>query len=64
MTEELKRTLAEGLAALGLTPPEGAVDKLALYCDLLLEKNQVYVPDGDFDFVLDWIKTRCVNAKK
>lgn len=41
MTEELKRTLAEGLAALGLTPPEGAVDKLALYCDLLLEKNQV-----------------------
>jgi len=30
----------------------------------LLEKNQVYVPDGDFDFVLDWIKTRCVNAKK
>ena len=30
----------------------------------LLEKNQVYVPDGDFNFVLDWIKTRCVNAKK
>ncbi len=30
----------------------------------LLEKNQVYVPDEDFDFVLDWIKTRCVNAKK
>ena len=35
MTEELKRTLAEGLAALGLTPPAGAVDKLALYCDEL-----------------------------
>ena len=41
MTEELKTTLAEGLADLGLTPPEGAVDKLALYCDLLLEQNRV-----------------------
>ena len=41
MTEELKITLSEGLTALGLTPPAGAVDKLALYCDLLLEKNQV-----------------------
>ena len=41
MTEELKITLSEGLTALGLTPPSGAVDKLALYCDLLLEKNQV-----------------------
>ena len=41
MTEELKTILAQGLADLGLTPPEGAVDKLALYCDLLLEKNQV-----------------------
>ena len=41
MTEELKTALGEGLAALGLTPPAGAVDKLALYCDLLLEKNRV-----------------------
>ena len=40
MTEELKTVLAGGLTALGLTPPEGAVDKLALYCDLLLEKNR------------------------
>ena len=30
----------------------------------LLEKNQVYVPDEDFDFVYDYIKTRCTNAKK
>lgn len=41
MTEELKTTLVQGLAALGLTPPPGAADKLALYCDLLLEQNRV-----------------------
>lgn len=41
MTEELKSTLAEGLAALNLTSPDGAVEKLSLYCDLLLEQNQV-----------------------
>lgn len=29
----------------------------------LLEKNQIYVPDEDFDFVYDFIKTRCKNAK-
>ena len=29
----------------------------------LLFKNQVYVPDEDFDFVYDFIKTRCMNAK-
>ena len=29
----------------------------------LLERNQVYVPDEDFDFVYDYIKSRCVNAK-
>ena len=40
MTEALKTVLAEGLTALGLTPPDGAVDRLALYCDLLLEKNR------------------------
>ncbi len=41
MTEELKSTLTQGLAALGLTPPANAVEKLSLYCDLLLEQNQV-----------------------
>ena len=41
MTEELKSTLAQGLAALSLTPPEDAVEKLSLYCDLLLEQNRV-----------------------
>lgn len=41
MTEERKRELAQGLEALGLTPPPGAVEKLGLYCDLLLEKNRV-----------------------
>lgn len=29
----------------------------------LLGKNQVYVSDEDFDFVYDFIKSRCVNAK-
>ena len=29
----------------------------------LLDKNQVYVADEDFDFVYDFIKSRCVNAK-
>lgn len=41
MTEELKNTLTQGLAALGLTPPGDAVEKLGLYCDLLLEQNKV-----------------------
>ena len=41
MTEELKTILTQGLAALGLTPPDGAVEKLSLYCDLLLEQNRV-----------------------
>ena len=41
MTEELKITLSQGLAALGLTPPAEALEKLSLYCDLLLEQNQV-----------------------
>lgn len=30
----------------------------------LLNRNQVYVPDEDFDFVYDWIKSRCTNVKK
>ena len=29
----------------------------------LLDKNQVYVPDEDFDFVYDFIKLRCTKAK-
>lgn len=29
----------------------------------LFNKNQVYVADEDFDFVYDYIKSRCVNAK-
>ena len=41
MTEELKRTLADGLGCLGLSPTQGQIDQLALYCDRLLEKNQV-----------------------
>lgn len=27
-----------------------------------LNKNQVYAATEDFDFVLDWIRTRCINA--
>ena len=41
MTGELKNTLTQGLAALGLTPPGDTVEKLGLYCDLLLEQNKV-----------------------
>ncbi len=29
----------------------------------LFDRNQVYVPKEDYDFVLDYIKSRCVNAK-
>ena len=29
----------------------------------LLNKNQIYVPDEDFDFVYDFIKSHCKNAK-
>lgn len=29
----------------------------------LLDKNQVYVADEDFDFVYNFIKLRCINAK-
>ena len=28
-----------------------------------MERNQVYVPDEDFDFVLDFIRKHCPNAK-
>lgn len=41
MTDELKETLRGGLTRLGLSPTPEAVDQLALYCDRLLEKNQV-----------------------
>lgn len=39
--EEIKALLAQGLEEMGLTPPEGAVDKLCRYGQLLLEQNQV-----------------------
>ena len=29
----------------------------------LLNRNQIYVPDEDFDFVYKYIKSRCPNAK-
>lgn len=29
----------------------------------LLFKNQIYVSDEDFDFVYDFIRSRCINAK-
>ena len=41
MTDELKQTLTQGLVRLGLSPAPEAVDRLALFCDRLLEKNQV-----------------------
>lgn len=33
--------LSEGLAQLGLTPPDGAVERMARYAELLLEQNKV-----------------------
>lgn len=41
MTDELKQTLTQGLVRLGLSPTPEAVDRLSLFCDRLLEKNQV-----------------------
>lgn len=41
MTEQAKQTLAQGLAQLGLSPAPDAAEQLSLYCDRLLEKNQV-----------------------
>lgn len=37
----MRDILAQGLKELGVTPPEGAVDKLCQYGQLLLEQNQV-----------------------
>lgn len=37
----MKDILTQGLREMGLTPPEGAVDKLCRYADLLLKQNQV-----------------------
>ena len=34
-----------------------------IHVDQLLDKNQVYVEDADFDFVAKFIKDRCVKAK-
>lgn len=41
MTEQEKTLLCQGLARLNVPYTQQAVDKLALYCDRLLEKNQV-----------------------
>lgn len=37
----METILTRGLAQMGITPPEGAVDKLCRYSRLLLEQNQV-----------------------
>ena len=37
----MKALLEQGLEALGITPPEGAVDQLVRYGELLLEQNKV-----------------------
>ena len=37
----MKVLLEQGLEALGITPPEGAVDQLVRYGELLLEQNKV-----------------------
>lgn len=37
----MKERLEQGLAALGLTPPPGAVERLERYAQLLLEQNKV-----------------------
>lgn len=37
----MENILAQGLQELGITPPEGAVDKLFRYAELLLEQNKV-----------------------
>ena len=34
-----------------------------IHADQLLDKNQVYAVDADFDFVEKFIKDRCVKAK-
>lgn len=37
----MKDILTQGLREMGLTPPQGAVDRLCRYAELLLEQNQV-----------------------
>lgn len=37
----MREYLQRGLYQLGLTPPEGAIDQLMLYCERLLEQNKV-----------------------
>jgi len=37
----MRDILAQGLRDMGLTPPDGAVDKLCRYAELLLEQNKV-----------------------
>ena len=37
----MENILAQGLQEMGITPPEGAVDRLCRYAELLLEQNKV-----------------------
>ena len=37
----MENILVQGIQELGITPPEGAVDKLCRYAELLLEQNKV-----------------------
>jgi 16S rRNA (guanine527-N7)-methyltransferase len=37
----VKKLLTDGLKQLGITPPEGAMDRMVRYAELLLERNEV-----------------------
>ena len=37
----MREILAQGLAEMGITPPDGAMETLCRYAQLLLEQNQV-----------------------
>lgn len=39
--KHMKKTLEEGFTLLGITPPEGAIDKLISYYEMLVEQNEV-----------------------
>lgn len=41
MEQLLLQRIADGLAEMSVPVPEGAIEQLGRYCDLLLEKNQV-----------------------
>ena len=66
-------TVGAGMLAASRTTSTSEFDKVRRvksrrYCNLikvnqLLDRNQVYVPKEDFDFVLDFIRQHCPNAK-